>query len=105
MQIKNGLDDCACCSSNGSDTHRRFVKREFEQWERISFPPEAGYILFILEGEIKIENTKEVNVCGINRMILLGYNHEYHIKAVTKGLMLVLSFTTHYHVCVNINAE
>ena len=32
MQIKNGLDDCACCSSNGSDTHRRFVKREFEQW-------------------------------------------------------------------------
>ena len=44
MQIKNGLDDCACCSSNGSDTHRRFVKREFGQWERISFSPEAGHI-------------------------------------------------------------
>lgn len=47
MQIKNGLDDCACCSSNGSDTHRRFVKREFGQWERISFSPEASiYCLF-----------------------------------------------------------
>ncbi len=105
MQIKNGIDDCACCSSNGSDTHRRFVKREFEQWERISFPPEVGHILFILEGEIKIEDAEDTYVRGINQMILFGYNHEYHIKAVTKGVMLVLSFTTHYHVCVNINAE
>lgn len=105
MQIKNGLDDCACCSSNGSDTHRRFVKREFGQWERISFSPEAGHILFILEGEIKIEDAKDTYVRGINQMILLGYNHEYRIKALTKGIMLVLSFTTHYHVCVNINAE
>lgn len=73
MQIKNGLDDCACCSSNGSDTHRRFVKREFEQWERISFPPEVGHILFILEGEIKIEDAEDTYVRGINQMILFGY--------------------------------
>ena len=105
MQIKNGLDDCACCGSNGSDTHRRFVKREFEQWNRISFLPEAGHILFILEGEIKIEDTKDTYVRGINQMILLGYNHEYRITALTKGTMLILSFTTHYHVCTNINTE
>ena len=42
------------------------------------------YIVY-LGREIKLRTTKEVNVCGINRMILLGYNHEYHIKAVTKG--------------------
>ena len=49
-----------------------------------SFSPEAGHILFILEGEIKIEDAKDTYVRGINQMILLGYNHEYRIKALTK---------------------
>lgn len=105
MQIKNGIDDCKCCSSNGSNINRRFVKRQFKQWETLSFSTEAGHVLFILEGEIKIENIKDSYVRGVNQMVLLGYNQEYHITALTKGTMLVLNFTTHYHVCINISAE
>lgn len=86
-------------------THRRFVKRQFEQGDRISLSPEAGHILFILEGEIKIEDIEDTYLCGINRMVLLGYNHRYHITALTKVRMLILNFTTHYHVCTNITDE
>lgn len=105
MQIKNSLDECKSCSSNGLNTNRQFVKQQFEQGDKISFSPEAGHILFILEGEIKIEDAKETHICGTNRMVLLGYNHRYLIIALTTVTMLTLSFTTHYHVCANINAE
>lgn len=105
MQVKNDFDDCNYCSSNDSNTYRRFYKHQFEQQEEISLPPERGYILFILEGQIKLKDTKDIHLCKTNQMILLGYTHKYSITALTKGTILVLSFTTHYHVCVNLNAE
>ncbi|MCD7943085.1 MAG: helix-turn-helix transcriptional regulator [Bacteroides intestinalis] len=105
MKIKNALDDCACCSSNGSNIHRRFVKREFKQEDKILLSPDAGHILFILEGEVQVGDTKKTHVCAVNQMVLIGYHHEYQITALTKVTMLILNFTTHYHVCVNINTE
>ena len=105
MLIKKDIDDCKGCGSNDSNVPRRFTKLQFAQWNKISFPLESGHILFILEGDIKIEDENDTHICGANQMILLGYNHKYHIIALTKGIMMILNFTTHYHVCVNINAE
>lgn len=105
MQINNGLDDCKYCSSNGSNTHRRFEKYIYQQWEKIKFPSESGHILFILEGEIRVGDSQDTYICGVNQMVLIGYNHKYNIIALSNVLMLVLNFTTHYHVCTNISAE
>lgn len=38
-------------------------------------------------------------------MVLIGYNNKYRITSLAKGRMMILNFTTHYHVCVNISAE
>ena len=54
--VKKGLDDCKFCSSNGKSTLRRFEKYKFEQGTTISLSPKAGHLLFILEGEIKVED-------------------------------------------------
>lgn len=96
---------CKSCSANGTNAQHRFSKRDFYQWEELSFPPEAGHILFITKGEIKVTDAEGVHVCGTNEMVLLGFNKKYRIVASTEGSMLLFSFTTHYHVCVNISAE
>lgn len=62
-------------------------------------------MLFILEGEITITWDDNNYVCGEKRMVLLAYNKEYRIMALTPGTMLVLNFTTHYHVCDHITTE
>mgnify|MGYP000794756527 FL=1 len=38
-------------------------------------------------------------------MVLIGYNNKYRITSLAKGRMMILNFTTYYHVCVNISAE
>ena len=35
----------------------------------------------------------------------LGYNREYRVMALTQVKLLVINFTTHYHVCDDIQAE
>ena len=103
--VKKGLDDCKFCSSNGKSTQRRFEKHRFAQGSTISLSPKAGHLLFILEGEIKVEDEESSYTCGVNQMVLIGYNNKYRITSLAKGRMMILNFTTHYHVCVNISAE
>ena len=105
MLAEKGLDDCKFCSSNGSNTQCRFEKYRFDKDSMISLSPETGHLLFILEGKIKVEDAEDVYTCGVSQMVLLGYKNKYRITSLTKVTMVILNFTTHYHVCVNISAE
>lgn len=79
--------------------------RIFQPGSQIDFASEGGHLLFIISGEIEIVHAEGVEVCKQDEMALLAYNREYRITALEQGKMLVLDFTTHYHVCDDIQAE
>lgn len=105
MHTNYKKSDCKNCSSNGSNIKRRFVKQQLKQNEELSLSPEAGHLLFILEGEIEVLEMNNIHLCRTNEMVLIGYNNKNCITAKTESTLLILCFTTNYNVCANINLE
>ena len=61
--------------------------------------------MFIIGGEIEIVHAEGTDIGKQDEMVLLGYNREYRVMALTQVKLLVINFTTHYHVCDDIQAE
>lgn len=69
------------------------------------FDSESGHLLFIIGGEIEIVHAEGTDIGKQDEMVLLGYNREYRVMALSQVKLLVINFTTHYHVCDDIQAE
>ena len=61
--------------------------------------------MFIIGGEIEIVHAEGTDIGKQDEMVLLGYNREYRVMALSQVKLLVINFTTHYHVCDDIQAE
>lgn len=96
---------CENCRSDCRDDRRRFWSRTFEPGMLIHVATGPGHLLFIVDGEIEVADAEGVYACKKDEMVLLAYNKEYRVRALTRGKLLVLDFTTHYHVCDDMHAE
>ena len=96
---------CETCRAGCQSNRRRFWVQVFQPGAQIDFDSESGHLLFIIGGEIEIVHAEGTDIGKQDEMVLLGYNREYRVTALNQVKLLVINFTTHYHVCDDIQAE
>ena len=96
---------CETCRAGCQSNRRRFWVQVFQPGAQIDFDSESGHLLFINGGEIEIVHAEGTDIGKQDEMVLLGYNREYRVMALSQVKLLVINFTTHYHVCDDIQAE
>ena len=96
---------CETCRAGCQSNRRRFWVQVFQPGAQIDFDSESGHLLFIIGGEIEIVHAEGTDIGKQDEMVLLGYNREYCVMALTQVKLFVINFTTHYHVCDDIQAE
>ena len=96
---------CETCRAGCQSNRRRFWVQVFQPGAQIDFDSESGHLLFIIGGEIEIVHAEGTDIGKQDEMVLLGYNREYRVMALSQVKLLVINFTTHYHVCDDIQAE
>lgn len=96
---------CETCRAGCQSNRRRFWVQVFQPGAQIDFDSESGHLLFIIGGEIEIVHAEGTDIGKQDEMVLLGYNREYRVTALNQVKLLVINFTTHYHVCDDIDRK
>ncbi len=96
---------CEGCSLAKSNNKRSFAISRTELGDEIHLSSDDGHLLFILDGEIEVDDGKTRYTCKTNEIVLLPIKTSYRVAALAKTKILVFKFSTHYQVCNDVNFE